>query len=152
MLGALPLRNLSRLWGYLNSLELPIWARPTGFRLYAKAFGCNLEEVEHGDLTRYASLGDFFYRRLKDGVRPVADSVLVCIPLLPVYLRQLTSALFAFRSARQMVESSILAQSKVAASSKLKAAPIPLMLSLVWRHQRHYLAPRLYSPLVTWQK
>ncbi|KAJ3475889.1 hypothetical protein NLI96_g11529 [Meripilus lineatus] len=77
VLGALPLRNLSRLWGYLNSLELPIWVRPTGFRLYAKAFGCNLDEIEHDDLTRYASLGDFFYRRLKDGARPVADSVLV---------------------------------------------------------------------------
>lgn len=76
-MGALPLRNLSRVWGYVNSLELPVWFRPTGFKVYAWAFGCNLEEVEK-DLKEYKSLGDFFYRRLKDGSRPVADIVLVC--------------------------------------------------------------------------
>jgi phosphatidylserine decarboxylase len=77
VLGALPLRNASRLWGYLNSFELPIWFRPYGFRFYAFVFGCNLDEIEHADLTRYASLGDFFYRKLKDGVRPVDNAVLV---------------------------------------------------------------------------
>ena len=78
MLGALPLRNLSRLWGYINSLELPVWLRPHSFRLYARVFGCNLEEIETEDLTQYKSLGDFFYRKLKDGVRPVANAPLVC--------------------------------------------------------------------------
>ena len=65
------------MWGYVNSLELPEWARPTGFRLYAWFFGCNLDEVEK-DLKEYKSLGDFFYRKLKDGSRPVADVILVC--------------------------------------------------------------------------
>lgn len=73
---------MSRLWGYLNSLELPVWARPVGFRVYATIFGCNLDEVEH-DLTDYRSLGDFFYRRLKDGARPIADAVLVRSPSPP---------------------------------------------------------------------
>jgi len=59
-MGALPLRNLSRLWGYLNSLELPIWFRPTGFRVYGWIFGCNLDEMEPSDLKHYKSLGDFF--------------------------------------------------------------------------------------------
>ncbi|KAF8629019.1 hypothetical protein AX17_005875 [Amanita inopinata Kibby_2008] len=77
VLGALPLRNMSRLWGYVNSLELPVWFRPYGFKLYAYAFGCNLEEIEPKDLKVYASLGDFFYRKLKDGARPVDDAVLV---------------------------------------------------------------------------
>ncbi|KAJ8515296.1 hypothetical protein ONZ45_g7272 [Pleurotus djamor] len=78
VLGALPLRNMSRLWGYVNSLELPVWFRPIGFRLYSFAFGCNLDEVEFADdLTHYVSLGDFFYRRLKDGARPVDPAVLV---------------------------------------------------------------------------
>ncbi|KAJ6551581.1 phosphatidylserine decarboxylase-domain-containing protein [Mycena capillaripes] len=77
VLGALPLRNMSRLWGYVNSLELPIWFRPYGFRLYAVAFGCNLDEIEPADLKSYPSLGAFFYRALKDGARPVADAVLV---------------------------------------------------------------------------
>ncbi|KAI0761148.1 phosphatidylserine decarboxylase [Trametes elegans] len=77
VIGALPLRNLSRLWGYLNSLELPVWFRPYGFRLYAWAFGCNLDEIDPPDLAQYRSLGDFFYRKLKDGARPIADAVLV---------------------------------------------------------------------------
>ncbi|KAJ7621096.1 phosphatidylserine decarboxylase 1 [Roridomyces roridus] len=77
VLGALPLRNMSRLWGYLNSLELPVWFRPYGFRLYAYAFGCNLDEIAEENLAAYASLGDFFYRELKPGVRPVADALLV---------------------------------------------------------------------------
>ncbi|KIN95003.1 hypothetical protein M404DRAFT_167021 [Pisolithus tinctorius Marx 270] len=77
VLGALPLRNMSRVWGYLNSFELPIWVRPYGFRLYAYMFGCNLDEIEPDDLTQYASLGDFFYRKLKPGARPVDNSVLV---------------------------------------------------------------------------
>ncbi|KAJ7658943.1 phosphatidylserine decarboxylase 1 [Mycena rosella] len=77
VLGALPLRNMSRLWGYINSFELPIWFRPYGFRLYAVAFGCNLDEIEPADLKSYPSLGAFFYRKLKAGARPVADAVLV---------------------------------------------------------------------------
>ncbi|KJA20861.1 hypothetical protein HYPSUDRAFT_88432 [Hypholoma sublateritium FD-334 SS-4] len=77
VIGALPLRNMSRLWGYVNSLELPVWIRPYGFRLYAFAFGCNLDEVEHADLREYPSLGAFFYRRLKPGARPVDHAILV---------------------------------------------------------------------------
>lgn len=76
VLGTLPLRSMSRLWGYVNSLELPVWLRPYGFKLFAYTFGCNLEEVEY-DLPSYISLGDFFYRRLKPGSRPVADALLV---------------------------------------------------------------------------
>ncbi|KAH0838833.1 phosphatidylserine decarboxylase-domain-containing protein [Lanmaoa asiatica] len=77
VMGALPLRNLSRVWGYMNSFELPVWIRPYGFRFYAYVFGCNLDEIEPSDLTRYASLGEFFYRKLKPGVRPVDSAVLV---------------------------------------------------------------------------
>ncbi|KAI0932815.1 hypothetical protein AcW1_000169 [Taiwanofungus camphoratus] len=77
VLGSLPLRNLSRVWGYVNSLELPVWLRPVGFRIYARIFGCDLSEIDPEDLTQYASLGDFFYRKLKDGARPTANAVLV---------------------------------------------------------------------------
>ena len=80
-MGALPLRNLSRVWGYVNSLELPVWFRPTGFKVYSWIFGCNIDEVEK-DLKEYKSLGDFFYRKLKDGARPVADVILVRLVLL----------------------------------------------------------------------
>jgi phosphatidylserine decarboxylase len=76
-MGALPLRSLSQLWGYLNSLVLPVWFRPFGFKLYAKIFGCNLDEMAEEDLTKYESLGEFFYRELKEGVRPIADGPMV---------------------------------------------------------------------------
>ncbi|KAF8603760.1 phosphatidylserine decarboxylase [Ceratobasidium sp. AG-I] len=77
VLAALPLRSLSRLWGTLNTLELPVWMRPVGFKLYAWAFGCNLDELREPDLTKYASLGEFFYRELAEGVRPIANAALV---------------------------------------------------------------------------
>lgn len=71
VIGALPLRNMSRLWGYVNSLELPVWFRPYGLGFYSYVFGCNLDEIEPSDLRQYPSLGAFFYRKLKDGARPV---------------------------------------------------------------------------------
>ncbi|KAL1406125.1 phosphatidylserine decarboxylase 1 [Vanrija albida] len=77
ILGALPLRSMSRLWGYLNSLVLPVWFRPYGFKLYGWIFGCNMNEFTPEDLTSYESLGQFFYRELKPGVRPIADAPLV---------------------------------------------------------------------------
>lgn len=78
----MPLNALSRVWGYLNSLELPVWFRPYGFKLYSWIFGCNLDEIDPSDLKQYASLGEFFYRKLRHGVRPIADTVLVR-PLIP---------------------------------------------------------------------
>jgi phosphatidylserine decarboxylase len=80
VLGALPLRSLSRLWGYLNGLVLPVWFRPFGFKLYATIFGCNLEEIEYDDLTHYESLGEFFYRRLKEGSRKIDETAAVVSP------------------------------------------------------------------------
>ncbi|KAI9510701.1 phosphatidylserine decarboxylase [Russula earlei] len=77
ILGALPLRNLSRLWGWLNSFELPVWFRPFAFKLYAFLFGCDLTEIVPTDLRQYPSLGAFFYRSLAPGTRPIADAALV---------------------------------------------------------------------------
>jgi len=56
-----------------------MWFRPHGFRLYAWIFGCNIspEELAEPDLTKYSSLGDFFYRSLREGARPIAESALV---------------------------------------------------------------------------
>jgi len=79
-MGALPLRNMSRLWGYINSVELPVWFRPYSFKLYSYAFGCNLDEIDPPDLQAYPSLGAFFGRKLKDGVRPIDPAILVLIP------------------------------------------------------------------------
>jgi len=57
-----------------------MWFRPFGFKLYATIFGCNLDEIEFDDLHHYESLGEFFYRRLKEGSRPVDTSVPLVSP------------------------------------------------------------------------
>lgn len=132
-MGALPLRNMSRVWGYVNSVELPIWFRPTGFRLYSWIFGCNIDEVEK-DLKEYTSLGDFFYRRLKDGVRPTADVVLVCDTVSRSFYTSVLDALRVNRSALQTARCFTSVRSKVDVSNRLKEAPTPWTRSLVSIH------------------
>ena len=68
---ALPLRAMSRLWGWLNDLDLPIWLRRPVLGAYAKVFHCNLSEPIITDITQYRNLGEFFRRRLTPGCRPV---------------------------------------------------------------------------------
>ncbi|GAA5824974.1 hypothetical protein JCM3770_001415 [Rhodotorula araucariae] len=77
VLGALPLRSVSRLYGMVNSVELPVWFRVPGYRFYSWIFGVNLDECEPSDLREYRSMSEFFMRRLKPGVRPIADAPLV---------------------------------------------------------------------------
>nr|XP_043609410.1 phosphatidylserine decarboxylase proenzyme 1, mitochondrial [Erigeron canadensis] len=69
-LNMLPLRSISRFWGYVSSMELPVWLRPHAHRAWARAFHSNLEEVAL-PLDQYASLKDFFGRTLKEGCRPI---------------------------------------------------------------------------------
>ncbi|KAF4374721.1 phosphatidylserine decarboxylase proenzyme 1, mitochondrial [Cannabis sativa] len=66
----LPLRSMSRCWGYLTSVEIPVWLRPYIYRAWARAFHSNLEEAA-SPLDEYASLRDFFIRTLKEGCRPI---------------------------------------------------------------------------------
>ena len=80
ILGALPLNSISRTWGRLNSMPLPVWFRPYGFRLYAWLFGCNLDEIREKDLTKYASLAEFFVRELSPGARPIDPHALLVSP------------------------------------------------------------------------
>ncbi|KAM7525554.1 hypothetical protein LguiA_015456 [Lonicera macranthoides] len=65
----LPLRSISRFWGSLTSVELPIWLRPYIYRAWARAFHSNLEEAAM-PLDQYTSLREFFIRTLKEGSRP----------------------------------------------------------------------------------
>lgn len=73
----LPLKSISRLWGQVNSINLPVWLRGPSYKLYSSIFGVNLDEMDEPDLTTYNNLSEFFYRKLKPGVRPLADSELV---------------------------------------------------------------------------
>ncbi|PKI41554.1 phosphatidylserine decarboxylase proenzyme 1, mitochondrial [Punica granatum] len=66
----LPLRTISRFWGHLTSVEVPVWLRPYLCRAWARAFHSNLEEVAL-PLEEYASLQEFFVRSLKEGSRPI---------------------------------------------------------------------------------
>nr|AKM76651.1 mitochondrial phosphatidylserine decarboxylase [Monsonia marlothii] len=66
----LPLRSISRLWGSLTSVELPVWLRPHVYRAWSRAFHSNLEEAAL-PLEEYASLQEFFVRTLKEGSRPI---------------------------------------------------------------------------------
>lgn len=73
----LPLKAISRLWGQINSINLPVWLRSPSYRLYSTIFGVNLDEMDEPDLSTYPNLGEFFYRQLRPGVRPLADGDLV---------------------------------------------------------------------------
>jgi hypothetical protein len=65
----LPLRSLSRLWGWINDITLPVPLRNPLLGLYARTFGCNMEEAEEEDLKAYPNLGSLFRRALKPGAR-----------------------------------------------------------------------------------
>lgn len=61
-----------RCWGYVNDLELPVWARTSLLGSYVKIFKCNLDEAMESDVKKYRNLGELFRRRLKPEARPVA--------------------------------------------------------------------------------
>uniref|UniRef100_A0A7N0UPR6 Phosphatidylserine decarboxylase proenzyme 1, mitochondrial n=1 Tax=Kalanchoe fedtschenkoi TaxID=63787 RepID=A0A7N0UPR6_KALFE len=83
----LPLRSISRCWGYLSSIELPIWLRPHVYKAWARAFHSNLEEASL-PLDHYASLRDFFVRSLKEGSRPMdADPKCLVSPADGIVMR-----------------------------------------------------------------
>ena len=65
----LPTRPLSRVWGSLMSLRLPVWSRAPLLGLYSHVFHCNLEESDRGDFKDYESFSDLFTRNLKEGAR-----------------------------------------------------------------------------------
>ncbi|XP_059484750.1 phosphatidylserine decarboxylase proenzyme, mitochondrial isoform X2 [Neocloeon triangulifer] len=76
----MPLRALSRVWGWAMEKEVPKFARPHLFSWYATAFGCDLNEAEEPNLAAYSSLGQFFGRSLKHGARPINCNDLLVSP------------------------------------------------------------------------
>lgn len=57
-------------------LKLPRALGQMSLRIFAKAYKINLDEAEK-DISEYASIGDFFIRRLKPQARPLAESPLL---------------------------------------------------------------------------
>ncbi|XP_004511705.1 phosphatidylserine decarboxylase proenzyme 1, mitochondrial [Cicer arietinum] len=83
----LPLRSISRCWGHLTSMEIPVWLRPHVYRAWARAFHSNLEEAAL-PLDKYTSLREFFARALKEGSRPIdADPQCLVSPVDGTILR-----------------------------------------------------------------
>lgn len=76
----LPLRSLSRLWGFVNEINLHPRLRSPLLGLYANAFGCNMEEAEEERLENYPNLGALFRRALKEGTRPVDENAMIVSP------------------------------------------------------------------------
>ncbi|KAL9698384.1 hypothetical protein quinque_001825 [Culex quinquefasciatus] len=75
---SLPLRLMSRCWGWLADCRVPTPARPLVYGMYSSAFGVNLEEAASSDFKNYRSLAEFFTRSLKENVRYIdSNSCLV---------------------------------------------------------------------------
>ena len=70
---------MSRAWGKLNSIDLPVWFRKPCYQFYSWVFNCNLNEIEIEDLNEYKNLSEFFRRSLKPHARIIdQNSCLVC--------------------------------------------------------------------------
>lgn len=68
---SLPLRIISRCWGWLASCYIPTSFRPIVYGWYSNSFGVNLDEALYPDYTHYENLAEFFTRPLKEGARIV---------------------------------------------------------------------------------
>ena len=72
LVARLPQNGISRLVGRLADLPLPTVLRSLVIGAFARLVGVNLGEVEK-PLAEYPSLGSFFVRRLRPGLRPMPD-------------------------------------------------------------------------------
>lgn len=74
---SLPLRIMSRSFGWIAERQLPEYFRPTVYGLYSTAFGVNIDEAEIPDFKHYRSLSEFFTRTLRNDVRIISPDVIV---------------------------------------------------------------------------
>lgn len=72
----LPKKQLSRFVGAFVHLQLPQPLRVLSIRLFASYYRIRIDEAEM-PIDSYRSIGDFFVRRLKSGLRPLGASRLV---------------------------------------------------------------------------
>lgn len=72
----LPRITLSRFIGQIARIQWPQFFNQLLLKHFVKTYKINMSEAEK-DLTEYKSLNDLFTRRLKSGVRPIADSFCV---------------------------------------------------------------------------
>jgi phosphatidylserine decarboxylase len=68
----LPQSGFSRVFGHLTDIRLPRSLRRFVLSVFARAVGIEIADAEK-DLAEYPSVGDFFVRRLKPGLRPMPE-------------------------------------------------------------------------------
>lgn len=78
---SLPLRMISRCWGWLASCYMPEYLRPYVYGWYARIFNVNLEEALYPDLLHYNTMAEFFTRPLKMDARPIDASAILVSPV-----------------------------------------------------------------------
>lgn len=71
-----PQLGITRLFGYFASRPNNRWIYKA-IQWYIRHYGVNMEEAIEQDLTQYRSFNDFFIRRLKPELRPIAHSPIV---------------------------------------------------------------------------
>ena len=77
-----PTRTLSRWWGYLSHLHVPVWMRNPLYGLYVKLYNCDMEEAMIEDLKQFPTFSEFFKRRLRPGARALhQDCEIVSVKL-----------------------------------------------------------------------
>eukprot|EP00095_Tigriopus_kingsejongensis_P007407 maker-scaffold112_size353035-snap-gene-2.42 protein:Tk07407 transcript:maker-scaffold112_size353035-snap-gene-2.42-mRNA-1 annotation:"phosphatidylserine decarboxylase proenzyme" len=78
----MPWRILSRNVGNLiNATTLfPLWVTWVVIWFYIRLFGCRLHEADRDAIRDYISLGDFFCRKLKEGLRPISSNSSIVSP------------------------------------------------------------------------
>ena len=79
-LRTLPFRTLSRAWGRLHEMPLPIAFRSPLYKLWAWLFNCDLTEMAAPSLDQFPNLQSFFIRALKAGCRPINKETLLVSP------------------------------------------------------------------------
>lgn len=87
----LPQRLMGRLVHHLSHCRWGWLSRPL-IGWYARRYKVNLQEAEHNRLEDYASLNEFFTRRLQPAARPIAGDERTLISPVDGYLTQFGSA------------------------------------------------------------
>ncbi|XP_055309180.1 phosphatidylserine decarboxylase proenzyme, mitochondrial isoform X2 [Sitodiplosis mosellana] len=78
---SLPLRLISRTWGWLADCRVPMPFRPVVYGVYSTAFGVNIEEAENSNFKDYRSISEFFTRQLRPGVRTISSKSCMVSPV-----------------------------------------------------------------------
>lgn len=67
----IPLKSMSRVWGKMTCMDLPVTLRQPLLGLYVWMFGVQLHEAEDDNLQNYSNLNEFFRRKLKANIRVI---------------------------------------------------------------------------------